>query len=1201
MKKLDKRWLLFLLLILILGSSLSYLALNRQTAESEKNETDKAQKMAIALVNEDNGASLNGEELAFGDAFVESMNNREDHDWFVVSRGVAESGLERNTYDMMIVIPDDFSEKALSIESENPEQVVLNYKINASENEQIKTEAEKTASNILNNFNRQIIDVYFASIVGNLQDAQDNIGDIISKQAVYTRTFNNQIQDPLANYTDQFGAIQDNTRISKESFTGFQEIVKDFETQLAENAELDENYQSGMQEVFQLAENNGSQTLDFSQSINQFDESLNQYDVEQQLDNLKQANININNQFAKQDNSQTEEPPVTTFMLSRQSVPQAPTNNIKLGAAALQKHLQESLAKVEETQQEIEERLNPENENGFTGKVKTQLDGILASAFRKDEELNINKLFENPDEKARDYISEQIAQLPSLDEEDFGGEGLPATTVRDIENVIAVTNKYNQEIDYTAPKNNTEDILSHKVKALKENLHYSGLTMTDTVEIENVESLDEEELATFELNIPDKVKDKYSVDRLVVANKDFTYEYQHGEQIAFEPTEGNLSVNVTLSLEDLNSQIDIFQPIPWSWKLHFQNKKKEQSDTSETAMIEIPEPSLVANTSTENTETSTKSTGEQTEQADETISTNDATSGENGTGGSGDGTDGSGGTDDGNTDGSGSGGTGETNPDGDDTATPPDDGGTDGGTTPGEDPTEEEPPVEKVTITDNRISHKVMTPLEEADSATQNLINAVNSSVVPYQRLYATYETYFGLDMDADDLRNDLADNSLTDLAGKAKDKSLYYLFNEKDIKTLLKDYIVGKIVDDVTAEIRQPWDNLHSRITAYQTQVQQAKQNADKLVERINQTAEEAKRLNKNLEATLSDVEAWRENSLQLLESNNQMQTNQEEEQTAIMALDQDFQPLLSASQSLSEQAQGNLNSAETVYDTFDQIDEQADTIQESGTDLVSQAETLSVDMTNKLLADQEFAENFQGVLANSRVGDRQNEELYEFLSNPVQTSNQGTTRSIGSATTENTFTPYYLVLICFIVVLFTAYVISTINQKRRSEDAFETEKTLAGLNAPITLVTGGIGVLEGIVIGVVSGYSMGITDKALLLLTGMIILMITGMLLIATYLLRQLKMVGMFLLLMVLSMYLFGKNAFGSGVAGIDYLKTYSPLHYIEALLMKIWDGTANYQSALLITIAAVVVGALANLFVLHRADNEGDIDDESDEKAG
>ena len=45
----------------------------------------------------------------------------------------------------------------------------------------MKAEAENTASAILEDFNKQIIDVYFASIIGKLQGAQDNIGKIIEK------------------------------------------------------------------------------------------------------------------------------------------------------------------------------------------------------------------------------------------------------------------------------------------------------------------------------------------------------------------------------------------------------------------------------------------------------------------------------------------------------------------------------------------------------------------------------------------------------------------------------------------------------------------------------------------------------------------------------------------------------------------------------------------------------------------------------------------------------------------------------------------------------------------------------------------------------------------------------------------------------------------------------------------------------------
>jgi uncharacterized phage infection (PIP) family protein YhgE len=276
-----------------------------------------------------------------------------------------------------------------------------------------------------------------------------------------------------------------------------------------------------------------------------------------------------------------------------------------------------------------------------------------------------------------------------------------------------------------------------------------------------------------------------------------------------------------------------------------------------------------------------------------------------------------------------------------------------------------------------------------------------------------------------------------------------------------------------------------------------------------------------------------------------------------------------------------------------LDTIDGQADTIEQSGENLVVQADQLSTDMTEKMFEDQEFAENFSDVLANSRVGERQNENLYDFLSNPVQTSNQGT------ITSGNNFTPYFLVLTIFIVVLFTAYVISTLHQKRTDQDQFAQEKSLMGTNSPITLITAGIGVLEGIAIGVISSYLLQISEGGMVLWTILITALITGMLLVATYLLRQLKMIGMFALLIVMSMYLFLTNAFGAGIAGLGHLRAYSPLQYVESLLLDAVQGNANYVLALIIIAGIIVIGALANLFVLTK-EEKGDLENEGSTEA-
>ncbi|WP_077300725.1 type VII secretion protein EsaA [Virgibacillus pantothenticus] len=1179
MKKLDKRWFLFLLLIVILASGLSYLALNQQE-QTDNEESEAERTMAIALVNEDEGSMLNGEKMAFGDAFVQGVNNENNHEWFVVSRGVAESGLKRGTYDMMIVIPNDFSQKALSIDSESPEQVVLNYKINATDNEQIRAEAEKTASNILNRFNRRIIDVYFASIVGNLQNAQDNIGEIIEKQAVYTNMLSNEVYNPLDNYTNQFGSIKDSTELSKSSFQSFQDIMDTFENELVADAELDQDYLSTVNDVTQLKEKNNVQILEFYQTLNEFDGVLNQQEAEQQLERLQLANKMINDQLQNNAGGMEEiEPLINSMMYQRNT-----EANIADGSSKLKKHLDDSLAQVQKTYSDIERRINPDYSGGFTGVISDRLDGLLANVLGKEDKL-VNMLLQKPAANAKNYLHKQIRRLPSTNMEDFEEVGLPKHTVKEIRNVITVTKKYIGEKGLGADENlnpggDPTKLLSYQINQLKEKLHTSGMTMSDSVKLPK----NKKSAQTFHLKIPKRILEKYKVENVTltmpgIGDVDYTKQYHDGEIILPANEEGIFTVQVTLRLLDKKSKVDIFKPIPWGWKLH--QKDIDNVDVPETAQIETAETPLVANVEVEATKeqkhdkTKTQAGDKETTEQKPTPETEPTQPGNEGESGS---------------------ETGESK----DGENPGDDGNPDQSET--DEPNEEEPtddedsvPLEKlepatkrVKIINNRINHEIMTPMEGMDKATNKLIRAVTNTVTPYQKLFSSYESYFGLNMGSPNLPEQIKGKRLKELA---TEDSLYYLFNKKDVPGLIKDYIVLQISDEVAKQIRTPWENLQKQIAMHEQQVAQMNNNADALVRRINQTAKRATILNDSLEKTLQNVADWRERSLNLVDSQAKIQANEEDEQSAIVSLDENFQPLLSASQSLAEQAQGNVNEADTVYDTFDSINEQATTIQESGDDIVQQVESLSVSMTNKLLEDEEFAENFTGVLANSRIGDRQNEDLYKFLSNPVQTSNQGT------ITSSDSFTPYYLVLICFIVVLFTAYVISTINQKRVEQDLFSEEKSLVGSNIPITLIIAGTGVLEGIVIGIVSSYTMHMADGDMLMLTGLIVLLITGMLLISTYLLRQIKMIGMFVLLTVLSLYLFLTNAFGTGIKGMGLLTDFSPLQYVETLLLNVVHGKANYQASILIMIGIIIVGALANLFVVHRSTQKGEMDDENE----
>jgi uncharacterized phage infection (PIP) family protein YhgE len=142
--------------------------------------------------------------------------------------------------------------------------------------------------------------------------------------------------------------------------------------------------------------------------------------------------------------------------------------------------------------------------------------------------------------------------------------------------------------------------------------------------------------------------------------------------------------------------------------------------------------------------------------------------------------------------------------------------------------------------------------------------------------------------------------------------------------------------------------------------------------------------------------------------------------------------------------------------------------------------------------------------------------------------------------------------------------------------------------------LITASIGLVEGLVIGIVSGNLLNIASDKFLLWVAIIVLAMLAMLLVATYLLRQLKMIGMFVLLIVLSLYLFSTEALGSDFDKLSLASTirkYSPLQYIESLI----TGLTDHQGIIFIVIGLALLALAANLFVVHRSAKKEGIHDE------
>ncbi|MED3242155.1 type VII secretion protein EsaA [Bacillus thuringiensis] len=1163
MKKFKWSILLFIILALVLSTGVSYLALNQNVKKANENTTPK---MTVALVNEDQGIVFEGNKIAFGDQFVKNVNKNMKQEWYVVSRGVAENGLKNNNYNMMIVIPNDFSRKAVAIDSEIPEKLTLNYKVNATGNKDLKAEAENTASVILEDFNKQIIDVYFASIIGKLQGAQDNIGKIIEKGNVQTTMYKKDIHSPLANYTNQFKTVQDYTGVSVNSFKGFQDVLKGFGQALDEGNKSNNTYLDGFNNFQKMQTDNNLLANNFTNQFNQYMNDMNTGDALKQLSALESANKIISNQFTFSE----KEP------------------NILTDASAIQKYLTDVKKQVSEYDTELAGKLESDIQETVIKKLKQSMsnDG--------KQEIFINTLMKQPDVRIKKQIENLIAKLPSLNMEEIGQSDLPDTTKLQLQNVIQFTKKYNKENDfYYDPVNKVS--LGNAIKEVKDRLYTEGITFSDTVKVIKMESPQ-----ILKIKIPEEFKLDGSTEALYIDDVDRTSDFLQSEagEITIAPrNEGDIKISLHVKLKDSNINIDVFSPVMWQWELSGTHKKetspekekpnKEDKGTqTENSKVEnvvhksqygiMPLVHSAKNPiikKMENTTGKDNGTGG---------SQGGGTGKDNGTGGNpGGGT----GTDNG-TGGNPGGGTGTDNGTG---GNPGGGTGTDngtGGNPGGETGTDNGKVIESTT---NQVIHQKTEKITDITSSV--LIKEAVDTVESYQGLMSLYEMYYGIDLRTKDVGPKLEEGSLDAIA---TDQSLYYVLNKQS----LIDLISNLVSSSITTEIKQDMSGLKQKINSYQQSITSADQNSMLLAEKLNGTTQQATSMNENLGEYVKGLAKWRENSLKLVEEQQVVTTNHAGEQTAVLSLDSGIKSLMMQSQSLVESSKHSLATSDDVYKTFDQINGQAKEIQDSGTTIVSKADLLLNDFTKKMEDDKSFSKNFTKILANSRIGDRQNEMLYDFLASPVQKQNDGV------IVAGNAFTPYLIVLTCFIVALFTAYAIANQEKKRMQSDHFEEKFSLIDMNVPTTVVAFGISIVEGISIGIISGRLLKFGQDQSLLWIAFITFIMMAFVLVSTYLLRQIKMVGMFILLVFLSMYLFLTEAVGSKVdqmSSVGKIRQFSPLQYIESFLNDFISGKDTGKVIFVVLFVIAIIGLVSNLFVWHKKWEEKEVNDQTMEHSG
>ncbi len=110
---------------------------------------------------------------------------------------MAETGMNDGTYDVEVVIPENFSARILALQSTDPKQAGISYRVRKGQNEITNQVVGRNVDSLINYFNNRVVRMYFSSLVGNLRSAQVAMERGANQQKNQVSDLSSQVQAPF--------------------------------------------------------------------------------------------------------------------------------------------------------------------------------------------------------------------------------------------------------------------------------------------------------------------------------------------------------------------------------------------------------------------------------------------------------------------------------------------------------------------------------------------------------------------------------------------------------------------------------------------------------------------------------------------------------------------------------------------------------------------------------------------------------------------------------------------------------------------------------------------------------------------------------------------------------------------------------------------------------------------------------------------
>ena len=246
----------------------------------------------VGVVNEDKGGSFNGKEFNAGEQIIDSMKKNDALGWNFISKEEAEEGLENGKYYATLLIPEDFTEKLLSITTDNIEKPKIIYSANQKLNGVAAIITNTGASTIKTQVGNQVVetvDGIIFKIVNNIGTEAENSKEKIRKfvDILY------KVDDSMPELVQLLDKVDDGSSKIDEIVKKSNEIIPELESTLNEcdnilnkGNEYLSQIQKGVESITPSIEQGLAFSVNILDSANNLLEPINSEETSENIKNV---------------------------------------------------------------------------------------------------------------------------------------------------------------------------------------------------------------------------------------------------------------------------------------------------------------------------------------------------------------------------------------------------------------------------------------------------------------------------------------------------------------------------------------------------------------------------------------------------------------------------------------------------------------------------------------------------------------------------------------------------------------------------------------------------------------------------------------------------------------------------------------------------------------------------------------------------